>query len=396
MGRLCYFLGIAFDRAILEPYEGRRMTDGVHPQSLPIGDPNFLKHDKIDPSLGEAWKRIRLPHMLADGARRVASVLGFELPMEAKPSSTPAKTNLPISEAHMRESAVDVRGLRLCICAWGPEDGPLVLCLHGILEHGATWEAVAGPLVHRGYRVIAPDLRGHGCSGHVGAGGTYHFVDFLGDLDAIACRVVNRPFILVGHSMGAALAAAFAAVRPAKVAGLVLVECPFQPDRNDGELGEKLRVHLDYLAHSPQHPVFSDVAVAANRLRKGSPSMSEELAMQMAHRLTEQCEGGVRWRWDPLLSTRGGIALSATGLSTSALIATLRGIPAPMRLVFGETSSLASLEDSVQQQIQAASATVTVIHGGHMLHHDAPGALAEIIAEVAASTPELRRQQVST
>ena len=37
----------------------------------------------------------------------------------------------------------------------------------------------------QGYRVIAPDLRGHGRSSHVGPGGSYHLLDFLSDIDAI-------------------------------------------------------------------------------------------------------------------------------------------------------------------------------------------------------------------
>ncbi|MCC6697661.1 MAG: SDR family NAD(P)-dependent oxidoreductase [Candidatus Hydrogenedentes bacterium] len=82
MRALCAFLEVPYDAAVLKPYEGKRMTDGVHAQSAPVGDPNFLKHTGIDPALGTVWKRIRLPRRLGGFARRVADELGYALPVE--------------------------------------------------------------------------------------------------------------------------------------------------------------------------------------------------------------------------------------------------------------------------------------------------------------------------
>ncbi|NIN99979.1 MAG: hypothetical protein GTO49_34440, partial [Anaerolineae bacterium] len=70
MRRLCAFLDIPFEEQVLNPYEGNRMTDGVYSTSLSIGDPNFLHHDAIDASLGEAWKAVNLPRLLTSATRR--------------------------------------------------------------------------------------------------------------------------------------------------------------------------------------------------------------------------------------------------------------------------------------------------------------------------------------
>ncbi|MGZ8219537.1 sulfotransferase [Methylomagnum sp.] len=56
MRGLCEFLGLDFDPAMLTPYAGTRMTDGLHAESLGIGDPNFLHHQAIDPALAERWR----------------------------------------------------------------------------------------------------------------------------------------------------------------------------------------------------------------------------------------------------------------------------------------------------------------------------------------------------
>lgn len=82
MTGLCEFLNIQFDDRVLKPYEGSRMTDGLHEHSLPLSDPSFHTHDDIDPLLGEAWKKIKLPMRLGGFARRVAAEFDYVLPAD--------------------------------------------------------------------------------------------------------------------------------------------------------------------------------------------------------------------------------------------------------------------------------------------------------------------------
>ena len=96
MRALCAFLAIPFEEAMLDPYRGDRMTDGVRPESDQIGDPNFHTHDKIDPELGEVWTKIRLPHRLGEETRRTAAELGYDLPFDA-PAAPRAATRLGAS-----------------------------------------------------------------------------------------------------------------------------------------------------------------------------------------------------------------------------------------------------------------------------------------------------------
>ena len=52
MEALCARLGLAFDPAVLQPYDrlDGKMVDGVYPESAPMGDPGFLAHGRIDPA----------------------------------------------------------------------------------------------------------------------------------------------------------------------------------------------------------------------------------------------------------------------------------------------------------------------------------------------------------
>ncbi len=383
MAQLCQFLGISFDPSVLKPYEGDRMTDGVYDQSMSLGDPNFLNHSQIDSKLGENWKKIQLPHQLGGFPRRLAFSLNYELPFEAEAPSLlndelKEESSFDLSELpSMGEYYLNVRGLNLCFCSWGLEDGPLVLCLHGILEQGAAWVEVALRLASKGYRVVAPDLRGHGLSDRVGKGGSYNLLDFLGDIDAIVEKLTDKPFTLVGHSLGSAIAAMFASIRPQKVKNLVLVETVLPSEVSEDEAAEQLATHLDYLASPPQHSIFPDISTAADRLRLATPALSESLAMKLAQRISEHCPGGWRWRWDPLLRTRAGIGFN--GIGKSRYLGLLRQIKAPIALIYGDSSNFNRTEDLLEQQKAMPKAKRITLQGGHNLHLEAPSELAQVI-----------------
>jgi len=378
MEETCRFLGIEFEAAVLDPYHGDRMTDGVHPESAPISDPNFGNHDGIEAALGDVWREVVLPHELGQAARTTAAKLGYELPREAAAATAPPAAAgagpAPAPLQTMREAFVRTRDLELCLCSWGSDDAPLVLCLHGILEQGAVWDAVAVSLVQRGYRVAAPDLRGHGRSGHAAPSASYHFIDFLADVDAVLGAVTDQPAVLVGHSMGAAMAAALAGARGGQVRSLVLVESPAFSGGRGAEPGNRIAVQLDYLAAPPAHPTFADVQSAAGRLREATPSLSGPLALELAARLTEACEGGVRWRWDPRLRTRAG--LSDPGMSREDYADLCGSIGCGVTLVYGRDSDLVN----VPGDGLFPNACRTVLPGTHNLHIDSPAALAEAIA----------------
>jgi alpha-beta hydrolase superfamily lysophospholipase len=113
---------------------------------------------------------------------------------------------------------------------WSPEaPSAIVLVAHGMSEHGGRYARLADELVERGWAVYAPDHRGHGLTAEatgVGRAGEGGVVGVLDDLLALVgqaredCGAV--PVVLVGHSMGAMLAQAFAERHGGELAGLAL------------------------------------------------------------------------------------------------------------------------------------------------------------------------------
>ncbi len=377
MEGVCEFLNISFDAAILNPYEGKRMTEGVSDISMSVGDPNFNKHERIEAELANNWQNISLPYRLNPLTQQVAQSIGYELPNDT----------LPNSEPKMRETLINIRGLNFCLCSWGPEEGPLVLCLHGILEQGAAWSEVAIELARKGYRVIAPDLRGHGKSAHADKGSSYNLLDLLADIDGIVEKIAGTAFTLVGHSLGSVVAAIFSTIRPQKVLNLILVETILPSEPTEEETVDRLTTHLDYLASPPEHPVFPNVAAAAERLRQATPALSEPLAMLLAERITELCEGGITWRWAALLRTRAGLTFD--GIGRSKYLKLLRRIKAPITLIYGDKSHFNRPEDLNDQESAMVQADKVVVAGGHNLHLEAPSAIARIISGAKALTSKL-------
>jgi len=140
---LCDFLGVDFHPALLEPYQGERMADGVHGPSLQVGDPLFAGWGRIEPERGERWRRPAGPP-LGRLARALARDLGYRVPDPA-PAEPPATRVLRWAVERYRrhlELAPEAEPWRRRLAAEGL--APTLLAEHGVGYAGAGGEPVAG------------------------------------------------------------------------------------------------------------------------------------------------------------------------------------------------------------------------------------------------------------
>jgi pimeloyl-ACP methyl ester carboxylesterase len=110
-------------------------------------------------------------------------------------------------------------GLMVPYLDQGPPGAPPLVLLHGITDSGLSFEPVMAHLPGS-LRVLAPTQRGHG---DASAPDSYRLVDFAADLESFLDEVGLERVVLVGHSMGAAVAQRFAIDHPERISGLVLV-----------------------------------------------------------------------------------------------------------------------------------------------------------------------------
>jgi pimeloyl-ACP methyl ester carboxylesterase len=99
-------------------------------------------------------------------------------------------------------------------------EGPLVLCVPGMGELRSSFRSTMPALVAEGFRVASVDLRGHGDSDATFS--AYDDPANAADVEALVDHL-GAPAVIVGNSMGAAVAVMVAANRPDLVAGLVLL-----------------------------------------------------------------------------------------------------------------------------------------------------------------------------
>jgi alpha-beta hydrolase superfamily lysophospholipase len=131
-------------------------------------------------------------------------------------------------------------GVEVFYRTWLPAAPPslVVLLAHGMSEHSGRYARLAGHLVDRGYAVYAPDHRGHGRTaastgvGRAGRTGVQGLLDDLARLGDLArAETAVGATVLVGHSMGALLAQAFAEQHGETLRGLVLSGSPGASDQ---------------------------------------------------------------------------------------------------------------------------------------------------------------------
>ena len=119
-----------------------------------------------------------------------------------------------------------LRGHRLAYRACGDERGEPVVLIHAFASQSGSWEHTAEALARQGFRVIAPDLRGHGRSQWTSS---YSLMDFEEDLSALLDALGLGAVNLIGHSLGGHLALKLATRQPERIRRLVIEAAPVPP-----------------------------------------------------------------------------------------------------------------------------------------------------------------------
>ena len=183
----------------------------------------------------------------------------------------------------------------------GAADATPLVMLHGMHDLGASLAPLAESLADR-YRIIAPDLRGHGGSDQPGA---YSIAHFLFDLHALAQHLELGRFHLFGHSLGGHIVSRFAALFPEQVRTLTIVEGLGPPNRHvDGDESAVLRGQREQLIGrmaltNAQRPL-PNVGFAADRLRANNPRLPQQEAERLAELATRRNDAGdLVWAFDP-------------------------------------------------------------------------------------------------
>jgi lipase len=115
--------------------------------------------------------------------------------------------------------------MRLHVHEWGDPAAPPVVCLHGVTGHGERYKRLAEERWASHFRVVAPDLRGHGRSE---PDPPWTFATHVADLVETTAALGIERADWVGHSFGGRLVLELAARRPERVRRAVLLDPAIQ------------------------------------------------------------------------------------------------------------------------------------------------------------------------
>ncbi|XP_054779444.1 uncharacterized protein LOC129287265 isoform X2 [Prosopis cineraria] len=122
---------------------------------------------------------------------------------------------------------VEVNGINMHVAEKG--DGPVVLFLHGFPDLWYSWRHQILSLSSRGYRAVAPDLRGYGDTDAPSSISSYMCFHLVGDIVALIDSLGVDQVFLVAHDWGAILGWYLCLFRPERVRVYVCLSVPFRP-----------------------------------------------------------------------------------------------------------------------------------------------------------------------
>jgi len=132
---------------------------------------------------------------------------------------------------------VEANGMRFSALAAGPQQGPLVILLHGFPETSYSWREQLRYLGAKGYRAVAPNQRGYSSGARPRAAADYRMELLVSDVFAIATALGHQRFALVGHNWGGAVAWVAASVGAHRIRSLSVLSTPhyetLAPSRTD-------------------------------------------------------------------------------------------------------------------------------------------------------------------
>lgn len=276
-----------------------------------------------------------------------------------------------------RELTIELPHLTIAAQSWGDSGLPPLLAIHGWLDNAGSFAELA-PLLAGRFHVVAIDLPGHGRSAHRPAGGWYHYVEYLADIQAVAQALGWARFSLLGHSLGGATASIYAAAQPEAIDRVLLIES-LGPLTTAPELAlEQLRRGLRQRAafDGKALRVFPDKTPAV-RARMHANGLSERAATALVERGITAVSGGWSWASDARLT------LASPQRFTEAQIHTiLRGIAAPTFVVLAVPAAPYLVDAMMQSRAECvADIEVCRLPGNHHLHlEDAAAVAAELHA----------------
>lgn len=244
--------------------------------------------------------------------------------------------------------------MRLHLHEWGDVGSPPLVCLHGVSAHGRRFRKLAEERLARHFRVLAPDLRGHGRSDY---DPPWDIGTHLGDLFETLSAAGVKQAAWIGHSFGGRLVLELAARTPEQLSSAVLLDPAIQILPHVG---------FDFAQEAALDHSFASVDEAIEaRLASGAPTPREFLEEEAGEHLVPSPDG--HWRWQ---FCRSAVVTAYSELCTEPPPPSALGVSA--LLVHAEQFGLVREEQLDEYaRVLGERLELVAVPGGHIVYWDA-------------------------
>jgi lipase len=244
--------------------------------------------------------------------------------------------------------------MRLHLHEWGDPQAPPVVCVHGIGAHGRRFLRLAEDRLAARFRVLAPDLRGHGRSGHDPPWDlSTHLDDLLETVTAAGVHVAAW----IGHSFGGRLLLELCDRAAERVESIALLDPAIQILPHVGR---------DFAAEAAKDRSFTTAEEAIASRLVGDPLTPREFLEEEAREhLVSTGDGRLRWRY-----AREAVVTGYSELCTEPPPPSV--IRAPALLVHASRFGLVR-DEQLDEYAAALGDRIELVPvpGGHVVYWDA-------------------------
>ena len=131
-----------------------------------------------------------------------------------------------LAPTDIRHAYAELSEVKLHYAEAGPSSGRLVVMLHGYPDFWYSWRHQMPALAQRGFRVVAPDMRGYNLSDKPSGVGAYRIERLVGDVRELIEHLGGGRAHVAGHDWGGVVAWYFAMAHPVLLDRLAILNAP--------------------------------------------------------------------------------------------------------------------------------------------------------------------------
>jgi pimeloyl-ACP methyl ester carboxylesterase len=275
----------------------------------------------------------------------------------------------------MKQINIDIQLKNILISGkvWNPDKKQEILALHGWLDNANSFDNLS-PYLEK-YKIIAIDFPGHGLSEHYPPGKFYYFIDYVTIIIEVIEELNLDNVILMGHSMGAAIATFVSASLTDKIKKLVVLDTlgPLTnlPQKSAQKYHQFIRQYNRSINSKP--PIYPDIDSMIDA-RKSFQMIKRESVEVLIERSIKKVEDGYTWNFDPKLKLTSPVRLTESQVADF-----LKCIKCPVFFIKTHKNFHISKKNLENRYRCIKNLKILEIEGFHHFHLDCPEKIASAV-----------------